>query len=274
MKLQDLLATDALIPSLPEGVDLILAELQKEEPDLRRVNALLSAEVGLTVRILRLVNSARYSNAGGGRVGTVEAATAMLGLQATRQLVQAAAVGGAFKGVSGVNMTEFWRHSLDVAKIAQSLADEVRLDKGIAFTAGLLHGVGDLVLKMAMPDRASLQPDFATDDKRYEAQLADLGYAYPEVGAAFASRWLFPESIVDAIRHQCNPQDGAEQTLSSVLFLSCWSARAHELDIDGTALFDSFPHTVAQAIGMTDTQRLCDQEIIPWTDADEAKDFS
>ncbi|MFG6428764.1 HDOD domain-containing protein [Roseateles sp. LYH14W] len=273
MKLQDLLATDALIPSLPEAVNRILGELQAEEPDLRRVNQLLSGEVGLTVRILRLVNSARYSP-GGQRIATVEAATALLGLGATRQLVQAAAVGGAFKGVPGVDMTEFWRHSLDVAKIAQSLAEEFRLDKGIAFTAGLLHGAGDLVLKMAMPDRPSLQPGFATDDNRYDAQIADLGYAYPEVGAAFASRWLFPESIVDAIRHQCDPQEGDDQTLSSLLYLSCWSARAHELDIEGTALFDTFPRGVAEAIGLTDTERLCGDKVIEWTAADEARDFS
>ena len=272
MKLKDLLATDALIPSLPEGVNRILGELQSEEPDLRRINQLLSAEVGLTVRVLRLVNSARYS-AGGQRIGTVEAATAMLGLNATRQLVQAAAVGGAFKGVPGVDMTEFWRHSLDVAKIAQSLAEEFKLDKGIAFTAGLLHGTGDLVLKMAMPDLKSLQPSFATDDNRYEAQVTELGYAYPEVGAAFASKWLFPESIVEAIHYQCDPQDSDNQTLASLLYLSCWSARAHELDIEGTALFDAFPHDVAQAIGLTDADRLCDDKVIEWTPVDEARDF-
>jgi HD-like signal output (HDOD) protein len=273
VKLKDLLATDALIPSLPEAVNRILGELQNEEPDLRRVNQLLSGEVGLTVRILRLVNSARYST-GGPRIGTIEAATAMLGLNATRQLVQAAAVGGAFKGVNSVDMTEFWRHSLDVAKIAQSLAEELRLDKGAAFTAGLLHGTGDLILKMAMPDRASLQPAFATDDNRCEAQIADLGYAYPEVGAAFASRWLFPQDIVEAIRHQCEPQDSPDPTYSSLLYLSCWSARAHELDIEGTALFDACPRDVAQSIGLNDADRLCDDKVIDWTAADEARDFS
>ncbi|NCT81572.1 MAG: HDOD domain-containing protein [Comamonadaceae bacterium] len=273
MNLEDLLATDALIPSLPEAVHRILGELQQEEPDLRRVNELLSGEVGLTVRILRLVNSARYSTGGPG-VGTVEAATAILGLNATRQLVQAAAVGGAFREVPGVDMAEFWRHSLDVAKIAQSLAEELRLDKGTAFTAGLLHGTGDLILKMAMPDRASMQPAFATDDDRHLAQAAELGYAYPEVGAAFASRWLFPEAIVEAIRHQCEPRESADPTLSSLLFLACWSARAHELDIEGTALLDTFPHAVAQTLGLDDADRLCDDKLIAWTPVDEARDFS
>ncbi|MEJ5755939.1 HDOD domain-containing protein, partial [Salmonella enterica] len=93
-------------------------------------------------------------------IGTIDAATALLGLNATRQLVQAAAVSGAFRGVPGVDMVEFWRFSLDVAKIARSLADELRLDGGLAFTAGLLHGTGDLIMKMAMPDRACLAPGF------------------------------------------------------------------------------------------------------------------
>lgn len=273
MKLEDLLATDALVPSLPEAVNRILAELQKDEPDLQRVNELLSGEVGLTVRLLRLVNSARYST-GGQRIGTVEAATALLGLNATRQLVQAAAVGAAFKGVPGVDMTEFWRHSLDVAKIAQSLAEDLRLDKGLAFTAGLLHGTGDLILKMAMPECKSLQPPFAADDGRYEAQQAELGFAYPEVGAAFAARWLFPDNLVEAIRYQCEPRECADPTYSSLLYLSCWSARAHELDIEGATPHGVFPQGVAQSIGLADAERLRDDKLITWTPPDEARDFS
>lgn len=274
MKLQNLLDAEAMIPSLPEAVQRILVELQAQEPDLRRVNQLLSGEVGLTVRVLRLANSAHFSGAGP-RIGTVEAATARLGLIATRQLVQAAAVGGAFKVVPGVDMVQFWRHSLDVAKIAQSLADELRLDKGLAFTAGLLHGCGDLIMKMAMPDRPSLQPDFTGDDGRHAAQIADLGYAYPEVGAAFAARWRFPQMLIEAIRHQCEPQESeGDKTLSSLLYLSCWSARAHELDIEGTALFDKVPLDVAESIGLADAERLCDDKIIAWTPLDEARDFS
>ncbi|HEY4082863.1 MAG TPA: HDOD domain-containing protein [Burkholderiaceae bacterium] len=273
MKLEDLLATDALIPSLPVAVSRILGELQKEEPDLRLVNELLSGEVGLTVRILRLVNSARY-RASGERIGTVDVATTMLGLIATRQLVQAAAVGSAFKNVPGVDMPEFWRFSIDVAKIARSLAEELGQDKGIAFTAGLLHGVGDLIMKMAMPALASLQPAFATDEQREAAQIAELGYAYPEVGASFAARWMFPESIVDALRYQCDPQGGGQHTLSSLLYLARWSARAHQLGIKSSARLEQFPHDVAQAIGLAHVERLCDEEAIAWTEVEEARDFA
>lgn len=273
MKLEELLATNTLIPSLPEAVAQILVELQKDEPDMRTVNARIAGDLGLTVRILRLVNSAHFAT-GDRRVGSVDTATALLGLKATRQLVHTAAVGAAFRKVPGVDLTRFWRYSLDVAKIAKTIADELALDTSEAFTAGLLHGTGDLILKMAMPQRPSLQLEFATDDHRHAAQLADLGYTYAEVGAAFASRWRFPQPIVDAIRHHADPQDTEGDTLASVVFLAAWSARAHELEVCGTALFDPLPQTVADAIGLADPARLCGDDAIEWTQPDEARDFT
>ena len=272
MKLEALLATAALVPSLPEAVAQVLAELQQEEPDLRRVNALLSTEVGLTVRLLRLVNSARYAR-GTHRIGTIESATALIGLHATRQLVAAAAVGGAFRNVPGVDLTDFWRFSLDVAKLAETLAGELQLDGGQAFTAGLLHGSGDLIMKMAMPDRPSLQPPFPIDSGRHAAQNADLGYSYADVVAAFTARWQFPDTMVAALAQQCTPHDDDGASLASVLYLAAWSARAHELDLEGEALFDRFPHDVAASAGLTDSGSLRGELPFEWTGMDEARAF-
>jgi HD-like signal output (HDOD) protein len=274
VKLQELLASDTLIPSLPATVARLQQEFQKDEPDARTVSALLAGEVGLTIRILRLVNSASFGR-GGERIGSVEAATALLGLSAVRQFVNAAAVGGAFKRVPGVDMTAFWRYSLDVAKLSQSLAESVGMDKGTAFTAGLLHGTGDLILRMAMPGRACLQPPFETDVERHAAQMAELGYSYADVGSAFAMKWEFPSVICDAILHQCDPHEEEQaETLSGILYLATWSARAHELDIEGDALVDQYPRQVADAIGFSDADRLVAEERIAWTGEEEAGDFA
>ncbi|WP_295953883.1 HDOD domain-containing protein [Rhodoferax sp.] len=273
MKFDQLIASDTLIPSLPVTVAQIFGEFQKPEPNIRQITTLVSAEVGLTVRVLRLLNSARYGS--GGRIGTMEAAIPLLGLKATKQLVSAAAVGGAFRVVPGVNLPEFWRHSLDVAKIAQSLAGSMRLDKGLAFTAGLLHGVGDLVMKMAMPDEPCMQPNFAQDSNRHASQLAALGYSYADVGAAFAAKWRFPQEIVDAIQHHPNPQDDvAADTLAGILYLASWGGRAHELDLDTPSMLEQYPHRVADAIGCTEEERLCSEDAIEWTRPEEAGDFS
>nr|WP_315235650.1 HDOD domain-containing protein [uncultured Albidiferax sp.] len=273
MKFEQIIASDILIPSLPTTVAQIFSEFQQPEPDMRKITALLSSEVGLTVRVLRLLNSARYGS--GGQIGTVEAAIPLLGLKAIKQLVSAAAVGGAFKLVPGVDMTEFWRHSLDVAKIAQSLAGSLKLDPGLAFTAGLLHGVGDLIMKKAMPNQPCLQASFATDSDRHAKQTAELGYSYADVGAAFASKWRFPQALVDAIQNHPDPQEDVEaDTLAGVLYLASWGGHAHELDLDGPALFAQYPQRVADAIGFTDGERLRSENPIEWTRPDEAGDFA
>jgi putative nucleotidyltransferase with HDIG domain len=274
MKFEQLIASDALIPSLPATVARIFGEFQKPEPNIREITALVSGEMGLTVRVLRLLNSARFGS--GGRIGTVEAAIPLLGLKATKQLVSAAAVGGAFRVVHGVDMSEFWRHSLDVAKIAQSLADSMRQDKGLAFTAGLLHGVGDLVMKMAMPDEPCMQANFSSDSGRHANQVAALGYSYADVGAAFAAKWRFPQEIVDAIQHHPDPQDDVEvDTLAGILYLASWSSVAHELAQDVPSLVAQYPRRVADAIGCSEgEERLCTQNPIEWTGPEEAGDFA
>lgn len=272
MQLRDILESNTLIPSLPETVAQLLGAFQKSEPDIRQITVLLSGDVGLTVRILRLLNSARYG--GGGRIGTVEAAIPLLGLKATQQLVAAAAVGGAFKQVPGVNLADFWRHSLDVAKIAQSLAASMRLDKGLAFTAGLLHGVGDLVMKKAMPEQPCMQPSFVTDTQRHARQMAELGYSYADVGAAFAAQWAFPKALVDAIQHHPNPSEDADsETLAGILNLSSWGSVAHGLEWDGPELLTQYPRTLAEAIGCTEEERLCSGFPIEWTEPEEASVF-
>lgn len=273
MQFEQLIESDTLIPSLPQTVAQIFAEFQKPEPDMRLITALLSSEVGLTVRVLRLLNSARYG--AGGRIGTVEAAVPLLGLKATKQMVSAAAVGGAFKQVPGVDLAEFWRHSLDVAKIAQSLAGSLGLDRGLAFTAGLLHGVGDLVMKTAMPNQPCMQASFAIDSNRHAAQIAELGYSYADVGAAFAAKWRFPQVLVDAIQHHPDPQDDMQaDTLAGVLYLASWGGRAHELDLDAPALFEQYPRSVAQDIGLGEESRMYSENPIEWTRPDEAGDFT
>lgn len=274
MKLEELLASDAIIPSLPLTVALLLQEFNKPEPDARTITSLLAGEIGLTIRILRLVNSAAHGR-GHSPIGSVEAATALLGLQAVRQFVNAAAVGGAFKQVPGVNMIEFWQYSLDVAKLSQSMAASLGIDKGTAFTAGLLHATGDLILKMAMPTRKCLQPAFGADVDRHRAQMEDLGYSYAEVGGAFAAQWQFPDEIAEAIRLQCNPDEEEEpETLPGILYLASWSARAHVLDIEGDALVDQFPTGVAEAIGLHALDALRGPDPIEWTREDEASGFA
>ncbi|MCP2938039.1 HDOD domain-containing protein, partial [Salmonella enterica subsp. enterica serovar Typhimurium] len=62
-----------------------------------------------------------------------------------------AASAASLKGITGVNLPQFWAYSLNVAKLSRSLAGVTRQNQGAAFTCGLIHAIGELVMHAGMP---------------------------------------------------------------------------------------------------------------------------
>ena len=144
----------------------------------------------------------------------------------------AAALGASFKNVPGVDLKQFWRYSLRVAEISKSLAGVLQQNQGNAFTAGLIHAIGVLVMHIAMPDTVA-PLDMATppfDLNRAAAEKAAFGYTYADVGAGMAEKWQFPPEMVSALANQVEPFEGeAYDRLGGILNLASWRARAEEI---------------------------------------------
>ncbi len=88
-------------------------------------------------------------------------------------------------------------------------------------------------------------------------------WAWVGVGAGFARNWLFPESIVDALRHQCAPfENEVYQPLARILGLAVWRARAKKSEFESKDFIDSFPYVVGLALGQDSTD---------WTSRAEVK---
>ena len=219
MTLDELLASDAALPSIPRVIALLLNELGREESDQVRV------------------------------------------------LATAAAVAGAFKHIPGVEMIAFWRYSLNVAKLSRVLAGMVHQNQASAFTAGLIHATGELVMHLAMPeDMAALNTQVhPLGLKRAAVEHKHFGYCYAHVSAGFASNWQFPVTIVDALEHQYAPfENGVYEPLAGVLHLAAWRARANELNLGESDLTVNFPDVVALALGI-DIDMALQQDPIEWT---------
>ncbi|XAH26111.1 HDOD domain-containing protein [Xylophilus sp. GW821-FHT01B05] len=273
MELNELLASPTALPSIPKVVALLLSELDREEPDLRKVSQLISTDPGLTARVLQLANSAFFQLSQ--RIGGVSEALAILGLTHVRSLVSAASLGGAFRSVPGVNMQQFWRYSLDVAKISRSLAGIVHENLGTAFTSGLVHAVGELVMHTGMPEKMlplneSVPP---LDLRRARIEHRMFGYSYAEVSAGLARSWQFPTQIVDALQHQHAPFDNdAYEPLAGIIHLATWRARAREAQLGEKELTTSFPDVIGLALGL-DIDAVLQQDPIDWTSRSEAGPF-
>ena len=82
------------------------------------------------------------------------------------------------------------------------LAQTLDRNSDLAFTVGLVHGVGQLVMHAAAP--AAMKPLDAECHplafERTALEQARLGYHHGEVGAELAARWKFPAEVSDALR--------------------------------------------------------------------------
>ncbi len=271
MHLDDLLASQVALPSVPRVIAMVLSELNREEPDLRVISQLINTDVGLTARLLRLANSAQFNLTN--QIGSVSGALAVLGLDQVRSLAMAAAMAGAFKSVPGMEMLQFWRYSLDVAKLSRKLARAARANHSVAFTAGLVHAAGELVMHLGMPDQMRWlnEQTEPLSLKRAKAEHHLLGYCYADVGAGFARAWEFPSTIVDAIQHQIAPFDNnVYEPLAGVVHLSAWRARAREAGLKEGDMVDCFPDVVGLALGI-DLDEVLQQEPIDWTTHQESE---
>ena len=152
-----------------------------------------------------------------------------------------------------MDMNAFWRYSLNVARLTRSLAGLAHQNQTAAFTAGLIHATGELVLRLALPTEMTALDTSAPPLglKRAAAERQLLGYSYAQVGAGFARQWQFPSPIVDALEHQGAPFDNdVYEPLAGVLHLAVWRARAHEDRLNEQRLIGLFPDRVALALSL------------------------
>ncbi|MFZ5565888.1 MAG: HDOD domain-containing protein [Pseudomonadota bacterium] len=268
MELLQLIQSPGALPSIPRVVALVLSELDSDEPDLRKIGMQLKEDPIMTARLLAVANSARFNLSRG--VTSVAEALPLLGLDELRDMIYAAAVASAFRQVGGVNMPQFWRYSLNVAKLARRLAMDTP-QVSAAYTAGLVHAAGELVLHRALPQQmAELDAAMSVFDlQRAAAEQKLLGYSYAQVGAAFASAWSLPKVLVDVVAYHVDPTvPECREPLAAVVHLASWRARGQEVNLGLEALMASYPDTIASALHL-DSRLVLDEKIIDWTSLQE-----
>ncbi|HEY9066416.1 MAG TPA: HDOD domain-containing protein [Burkholderiaceae bacterium] len=193
------------LPALPAAVLELLRLLGDDEVDARALAAKIGLDPALTAKALRLANSPFYGVSR--HITSVLDATVVLGLRAVRTVATAASLVGSFEAPScpGFDFPGFWRHALYSAVSARLVASAVDADAEVAFTAGLLHDIGHLVLASGFPDRFSqvlaLRAGHESELEQQDAERVLLGLDHAAVGACVTERWHFPKQIVEAIAH-------------------------------------------------------------------------
>ncbi|GHU14951.1 HD family phosphohydrolase [Betaproteobacteria bacterium] len=203
----------ARMPDLPP----LIAELLKgfthaEQLNISVVTQHLSTDQGLVLRILRIANSSFYGLSG--QVKSLDDAIQILGLRAVYTLALNVAMMGALPQppCAGFNLNYFWQHSVAVAITARELIGLHHQTPDTAFTNGLLHDIGQIILALCFPDeyQVMLDDENAHPAARYLVERAVLGIDHAQAGAMLARQWGLPEELSAAIAgHHAPPDDGS-----------------------------------------------------------------
>ncbi len=197
-------ANTAALPSMPEVAHRLLRSFEDDELSLQTLSDLISQDQGLSVKLLRMANSARYSPRHA--ISTIKDAAATLGLQCVRDLAMAACVAGAFPKNGDFDRLRFWRHGLATAGHARVLAQFCDLDPDTAYLAGLVMRTGELLMLMTEPENVGTAEARAiTPDSLLDQELSLFHCTHLEVTSELAKRWRFPAELVASLSAAADP---------------------------------------------------------------------
>jgi len=264
MNLADVLSPRLVVPSEPRLVALLLAELNRTPADLRRIDQLLVSDPALTLRVLQAANASFFKLSG--RVHCVSQALAVLRLGQVQTMVSAAASQASFRSLPGLALPQFWSYSRDCARVARSLAGLVRQNQQSAYTAGLIHAVGMLAMRLSMPQAQALDAEAGPLElKRERIERQALGFCYTQASSWLVQQWHFPTDIVLALQNQFAPFEGdAYEPLAGVIHLATWRARARQACMTQNQMTVTFPSAVAEVLDL-DIDMVLQQDPIDWS---------
>lgn len=251
MRLDALFKQPQALPTVPKIVHELIESFNNEDISIEAIARKIAADPVLSARLLRLANSAYYHVSRS--IGTVDDAVAMLGFVTVRTLVISSGLTQGFKNMPGLDLAKFWRYSLHTAAVSRWLSKLVGGNGDLAFTVGLMHGIGQLVMHAGMPEQMLPIDKIAapTDPRRMDVENASFGYDFADVGAELARQWKFPSAFADAIAHfpsplEANPFDA----MSAVLHLAAWRARAEDNKLSADELAATLPNAVAAKLSL------------------------
>jgi len=233
LALNDIVKNLQDLPSLPAVVMELLTSIDQEEVDISVLAKKVSHDQALTAKTLRLANSSLFGLQV--KVTTIQQAMTFLGFQTTRNLITAAAVTGCFAQgrCPGFDHKAFWRHSIATAACCKMLARRVHFNQDVAFTAGLMHDIGRLVLISTFPLEYQQVIDHQrrTDAYLLDAERDVMGVDHVIAGVALADHWNFSDTMKMAIACHHDPDAPDAGLVATIVHVA--NAIVHALDLAG-----------------------------------------
>ncbi|OHC72669.1 MAG: serine/threonine protein kinase [Rhodocyclales bacterium RIFCSPLOWO2_02_FULL_63_24] len=191
-------------PALSDSVSAINKLTRSDKESINRLSNTILKDYGLTNKILRLVNSAYYRQAGGGSISTVSRAVIVLGFDALRNIAITVLL---FEHMQDKGNARELKEAFLRANLAGTLARDaskqfMAREAEEAYVCALFHSVGQLLAQFYFPEEvAEIRKVMLQRNCSEEiASTQVFGLSFSELGIGIARHWGFPPGLVNSLR--------------------------------------------------------------------------
>lgn len=238
-------------PVLPTTVTKLMQVVNDPESSAQEVMETILPDHSLGLTILKFANSVLFGRPK--KVDSLTNAIAFLGFDEVLNIALSKALINSFGDLEKKHrpfLRAFWEHSFMCGMAARHVAHDLGFRPDVAFTSGLIHDVGKLIILKSFEDDYSPQVwmnELSSVENLYN-ELQLFSFTHDMVGGQLLEKWFFPENLLTAVAYHHRPaQAVAESTYAFVVqladilsFYSCRPERLDERDIN-TCIYHTLP---------------------------------
>ena len=200
------------LPTLPGIISKLTKMADDPDTTTEQMGKVISKDHILAAKLLKLVNSAFYGFPQ--RISSLSSAIILLGFNVVKSLIISASI---FEVMEDQDI-ELWEHSLGCAVVCNVIAKRMGVSEPEEVsTAGLIHDIGKVAIKMELPDEYKLINRLVVERKlsMRQAEWEVLGLTHADAGGWLTKSWNLPPKLIDPISCHHDPRKSKEEQLNS-----------------------------------------------------------
>jgi HD-like signal output (HDOD) protein/ActR/RegA family two-component response regulator len=234
-KLRGLAGKMRSLPSFPTLYLDVMREIESPTSSIQAIAKIIAKDPGILTKVLQVANSAAFGLPE--PVTDPVEAVQLLGMTTVRSLVLSAQVYSSFAPgrLKSFSADVLWSHLMKCADLARTILRHERADfseSEDAYTAGMLHDIGKLMLADSLPEEFGKALALAQAEQitLTEAEQEIFGATHAGLAAYLLGLWGLPASIVEAVAFHHTPEKSDLKQCNALTAVHVANALAHEAE--------------------------------------------
>lgn len=190
------------IPPQPQVMVDLHMEQAMPDPDMTRIAAIISQDVGLSAAVLKFVNSAYFGLPR--KISSIQQAVMLLGIDSISNIVNGLAVKSELSDGAIEQLHQFWDNAMDVAAICSSVANQIGFRyQEECYALGLFHNAGIPLMMSRFDNYIDVLKEGYQSSPFELTDIENRAFKtnHSVVGYYLAKSWALPKTSCYVIAH-------------------------------------------------------------------------